>query len=217
MKRRAGETFFALAAWGGHRVVPEERLPLPALSADVVDIDALYRAHAGTVARWARRFGGPSVDADDVVQEVFLLAKRRLDHWEPGAKITTWLFRATEKIARRARRRQRLRALFLRAAETRGSDPGPSGPSPLDRLIHDDTCRRVYAVLDQLPDRYRGVLILFELEAMSTQQIADLIGVPLPTVRVWLFRARARFAQLGQDLSGDLSGRPRELPRKAQP
>ncbi|HEY0715970.1 MAG TPA: sigma-70 family RNA polymerase sigma factor [Polyangia bacterium] len=184
--------------------LPSSSLRLAPPEVDVeVDVGALYRAHAAAVARWARRFGGLQVDAEDIVQEVFLLAKRRLRHWEPGAKITTWLFRATEKIARRARRRLRLRSFFLSAFGLNVSRTTSPGPSALDRMISDDTCRRVYAVLDQLPERYRRVLILFEIEGLSTQQIADLVGVPQPTVRVWLFRARARFAELAPGLRSE--------------
>ena len=173
------------------------------MARDVVDVDALYRAHASTVGRWARRFGGPQVDAEDIVQEVFLLAKRRLHHWEPGAKITTWLFRATEKIARRARRRIRLRNLFVHAFGVNTTSTTQPGPSALDQIIREDTCRKVYAIFDQLPERHRRVLILFELEGLSTREISELVGVAQPTVRVWLFRARARFAELGQGLGRD--------------
>jgi RNA polymerase sigma factor (sigma-70 family) len=153
-----------------------------------------------TVARWARRLGGPSIDPDDVVQDVFLVARRRLDRWEPGARITTWLFRTTEKIARRARRRQRLRELVLRVIGANGESERGAGPTPLEQLERDETCRRVYAILDRLPERQRRVLILFELEGLSTQEIADLLGARLPTVRVWLYRARAGFAAIADDL-----------------
>ena len=54
---------------------------------------------------------------------------------------------------------------------------------------------RVYRVLDRLPERQRRVLILFELEGMSTAEIAALIGARVGTVRVWLYRARAAFLQ----------------------
>jgi RNA polymerase sigma factor (sigma-70 family) len=184
----------------GSSAVPGQPLPLASSSDQVVDIDVLYRAHAATVVRWARRFGGPAVDAEDIAQEVFLVARRRLLRWEPGGQITTWLFRATEKIARRARRRHRVRQLLLRVVGAEAGAAPPALPTALDQMIREDTCRQVYAVLDRLPERYRRVLILFELEALSTQEIATLIDVRLPTVRVWLFRARARFAQLAREL-----------------
>jgi RNA polymerase sigma factor (sigma-70 family) len=169
--------------------------PVIAADDDAVDIDALYRRHAHTVTRWARRLCGPELDAEDVAHEVFLLARRRLQRFEPGAKITTWLFRATEKIARSARRRQRLRRLLLRG-QTGLTPAAGAVPTPLERMERDETCRRIYAILDRMPDRQRRVLILFEMEGMSTQQIADLLEARVGTVRIWLFRARARFAEL---------------------
>jgi RNA polymerase sigma-70 factor, ECF subfamily len=186
--------------------VPESLLPLTSAREEVVDIDALYRAHARTVARWARRLGGPEIDPEDVMQEVFLVAKRRLHRFEPGGKISTWLFRATEKIVRGIRRRQRVRRVFTsvflaRAASDRGEHPPLSphpGPSPLQLLEREETCRQVYGILDKMSDKHRRVLILFELEGMSTQQMADLLQTRVQTVRVWLFRARAQFAELEQ-------------------
>jgi RNA polymerase sigma factor (sigma-70 family) len=181
--------------------VSQPLVPMPAPAPEgSVDIVALYRMHAPTVARWARRLGGPSVDPEDVVQDVFLVARRRLDRWEPGASITTWLFRTTEKIARSARRRQRLRELMVQLLGSDGQPELTAGPSPLEQLERDETCRRVYAILDRLPERYRRVLILFELEGLSTQEIADLVGARLPTVRVWLFRARSRFAEIADEV-----------------
>jgi RNA polymerase sigma-70 factor (ECF subfamily) len=180
----------------GTPAVSTKLLPLPAATEDeAVDIDALYRAHAATVARWARRLGGPQVEADDVVQEVFLLAKRRLARWEARAKVTTWLFRATEKIARRARRRQQLRQLLQR---TFGAGTTATAGTPLEGLEREETCRRVYTLLDRLPERQRAAVILFELEGLSTQEIADLLGAQLATVRVWIHRGRARFAELAE-------------------
>jgi RNA polymerase sigma factor (sigma-70 family) len=182
----------------GTFAVSTKLLPLPAAADDqAVDIDALFRAQAATVARWARRLGGPRVEADDVVQEVFLQAKRKLVRWEARAKITTWLFRATEKIARRARRRQQLRELWQRTFGA-GVEATAPGGTPLEGLEREETCRRVYAILDRLPEQQRAAVILFELEGMSTQEIAELLGAHLPTVRVWLHRGRARFAELAE-------------------
>jgi RNA polymerase sigma-70 factor (ECF subfamily) len=168
-------------------------LPRPSIrsapSEEIVDLDALYRAHARTVARWAARLGGPAIDAEDVTQEVFLVARRRLSRFANHAKITTWLFRTTEKLVRNARRKLRWRRLLGMMP----ADLVSLGPTPVELLEQHELARQVYAVLDALPDRQRRVLVLFEMEGLSTPEIATLLAARQGTVRVWLHRARAAF------------------------
>src|SRR2546423_1814126 len=64
----------------------------------------VYRRHAADVARWAARLGGPLIDVDDVVQEVFVVVNRKLPHFRGDAKVTTWLFRITDHVVRNHRR-----------------------------------------------------------------------------------------------------------------
>ncbi len=160
----------------------------------VVDIEELYREHARRVARWASRLGGAGVEPEDVLHEVFLIAKRRLRRFEGDAKITTWLFRTTRMVVRSHRRKQRVRSL-LAGLLARQAPTGPQGrPTPVDELERAQTTSEVYRALDRLKDREREVLVLFELEGLSTDAIAALMGARVATVRVWLHRARARFA-----------------------
>lgn len=164
------------------------------------DVASLYRAHAAQVGRWAARLGGPSIscDVEDIVQEVFLVAKRRLGSFRPegGGNITTWLFRATERIVKAARRKQRLRRLFGLASADEIEDAADVGGSiPGDELERRQEIAHVYRVLDRLSERQRKVLILFELEGLSTHEIAALTGARVGTIRVWLFRARAAFLE----------------------
>ena len=171
---------------------------------DAVDTASLYREHASTVARWAARLGGPAVDPSDVVQEVFLVAQRRLRVFTPGGgQITTWLFRTTEKVVQAARRKHRLRIWLARW--TGGPAPGLAADRPdrAKRWSAGQDVETLYRVLDRMPDRERRLLVLFELEEMSTKQIAELTGARLGTVRVWLFRARARFVELYGELSAE--------------
>ena len=161
------------------------------------DVASLYRQHAAKVGRWAARLGGPSIEVEDVVQEVFLVAKRRLGSFRPdgGGSLTTWLFRATDKIVKATRRKQKLRRLLGGSADLEEVGADPSRPIPSDELESRQAIARVYRVLDRLPERQRRVLILFELEGLSTPEIAALIGARVGTVRVWLYRARAAFLQ----------------------
>jgi RNA polymerase sigma-70 factor (ECF subfamily) len=161
-----------------------------------VDVEELYRAHARTVARWAARLGGPGTDVEDVVQEVFLVAKRRLRTFTGDGRVTTWLFRTTANVVAAARRRRRVRRWLGSAPDDEQPvGMGAAGPAPAEALERREEAARVYRALDGLPERLRRVLILFEIEGLSTPEIAELMSARAATVRVWLFRARAKFQE----------------------
>jgi RNA polymerase sigma-70 factor, ECF subfamily len=160
------------------------------------DIDALYRLHGPMVARWAARLGGPAIDVDDVVQEVFVVARRRLRAVAGPAKVTTWLFRATQRIVLAARRKARRRQWLSRMPPDLAPLLPRPRPTPLEAVERQETAAAVYALLDRLSERQRRVLILFEMEGMSTDEIATLTGARHVSVRVQLHRARGRFRAL---------------------
>jgi RNA polymerase sigma-70 factor (ECF subfamily) len=155
---------------------------------------ALYRAHAADVLRWAARLGGPRVDAEDVAQDVFLRARRRLHRWrDEGGSVRTWLYRTTVHVVQERRRRERLRRLFLR---DRAAEAVPqAAPTPLESLERQRATALVYRALERLPEAQRTAFILFELEGQTGEQIAEVLGAKLTTVWVWLHRARAGFAR----------------------
>jgi RNA polymerase sigma-70 factor (ECF subfamily) len=160
---------------------------------DDLDIALLFRQHARTVARWAARLGGPGIDVEDVVQDVFMIAGRRLTHFTGEAKVTTWLFRATERVVHGLRRKQRLRRWLARSGDEVSPHLTSQRLTPVEEFERHQATRAVYRILDGLSDRYRRVMILFELEGLSTEEIAQLLGAKQATVRVWLFRGRAQF------------------------
>ena len=168
------------------------------------DLDALYREHAPAVARWVAHLGGPGLDVDDLVHEVFLVAHRRLAEFRGAAKITTWLYRITEKVVSARRRRERVRRWKRRV--WRGDVEGATATShltPVEELERQRAREDVYRVLDRLGDKYRRLLILFELEGLSGEQIAALTETKLATVWVRLRRARLLFlAELDRDGGG---------------
>src|SRR4051812_16571188 len=121
------------------------------------DVASLYRTYAAKVGRWAARLGGPSIEVEDVVQEVFLVAKRRLGSFrsDRGGSITTWLFRATDRIVKATRRKQRLRRLFGGSADLDAAGADLSRPISGDELERRPEIARVYRGLDRLPERQR--------------------------------------------------------------
>jgi RNA polymerase sigma-70 factor (ECF subfamily) len=157
------------------------------------DFDALYASSVRDVARWAARLAGPSVDPADVVQEVFIVAHRRLDSLHAGIKPSTWLFGITRRVARSEQRKQRLwRWLYGNGSDSL-DDFAFLGPTPIEQLEQRRAQLQVYRALDRMKEKYRTAFILFELEGRTTQEIADLLDAKLATVKVWLHRARAQF------------------------
>jgi RNA polymerase sigma-70 factor (ECF subfamily) len=182
-----------------------ERTAVPASAPPVggaapPSFDTVYRAHARTVARWAARLGGPRADLEDVVQEVFVIVARRLPEFRGEAPIEAWLYRITRKTVANARRRARLRRWLGLPAERLDDHPA-TAPDPAAALERRQAEVRFYRLLATLPERYREVLVLFELEGLSTQEIAALTGTKLATVRVWLHRGRAAFLAADEKLA----------------
>jgi RNA polymerase sigma-70 factor (ECF subfamily) len=164
----------------------------------------VYRAHAATVARWAAHLGGPRLDVDDAVHEVFLVVGKRLPEFRGDAKLTTWLYRITERVVRGGRRRERVRRwlTFVRRGDVEQS-LSPPRLTPVEELEQRQSRDTVYRILDRLAEKYRRVLVLFELEELSGEEIAALTGVKLATVWVHLHRARALFlAEMNREDGG---------------
>jgi RNA polymerase sigma-70 factor, ECF subfamily len=160
------------------------------------DIGELYRQHAETVARWVARLGGPLIDVDDAVHEVFMIAQRRRPTTHGSAQITTWLYRVTTNVVSHRRRKDWLRRWLGGSANDVAAEMSAAG-RPDDVLETKERGLLVYRVLDRLPEKQRAVLVLFEMEGLSGEEIAALYRTKVATVWVWLHRARAAFlAQL---------------------
>ena len=153
--------------------------------------DEAYREHVQTVARWARHLGGTDVDVEDIVQEVFLVVSRRLAGFRGDARFTSWLFEITRKIVANHRRRRRW--LVLGTGKEVWARLASSDRDPLAELERRQAGALVYRALDRLPEKYRTVLVLYEIEGLSTREIAELCQLHLSTLKVHLFRAREKF------------------------
>jgi RNA polymerase sigma-70 factor, ECF subfamily len=166
------------------------------------DLGEVYREHAADVARWAARLGGPGIDPEDIVQEVFMVAQRRFPAFERAGNVKIWLYRTTSFLVRKYRQRQRWRQ-WLGASVEDLADRLPGGAAtPLEVLERGRRQRRLYHVLDQLPDKYRTVLVLFDLDGHSGEEVVALTGHKIATLRVWLFRARALFVDRFRESEG---------------
>ncbi|MFO0661561.1 MAG: sigma-70 family RNA polymerase sigma factor [Polyangiaceae bacterium] len=146
----------------------------------------LFDNHAAFVVRVLRRMGVLEADLDDVLQEVFVVVHRKIEQFDGRCKVETWLFGIAFRVAadhRRARGRRRETAV-----DELPEVPTPHGPEHLAQSA--ELQRWLMQALDKLDDEKRAVFVLYELEGMSMNDVADAVSVPLQTAYSRLHSAR---------------------------
>jgi RNA polymerase sigma-70 factor (ECF subfamily) len=152
----------------------------------------LFRRHRGDVGRLVFRMLGPTADAEDVVQEVFLQVHRSLSEFRGQAKFTTWLHRVTVNVVLMVRRAARSRPVFANEpVADQEPDRGLLPDEGAARRARVDAFRRL---LERLPEKKRTVFVLHELEGLPPAEIADIVGAPVLT-----FYARRDLAEMMRD------------------
>jgi RNA polymerase sigma-70 factor, ECF subfamily len=159
---------------------------------------ALVERHAGRMLSTARRLLRNDEDAKDAVQEALIAATRAIDEFAGGARLSTWLHRIVVNAAlmklRSARRRREesiddLLPTFDEDGHRVGTDP--AWHTAADTLVEQQETRvLVRRCIAQLPDGYRVVLVLRDIEDMDTQEVADVLDISPNAVKVRLHRAR---------------------------
>jgi RNA polymerase sigma-70 factor (ECF subfamily) len=134
-------------------------------------------------------------DAEDVTQEVLLQVTQRLDTFRGEAEVTTWLHRITVNAVQ-ALRRQRAKQNAYLSKVWLGQLPhriGPgehSTPAPDKAAMRQEHGRLLDRAIRNLQHKYRSVYLLSELEGLSNQEIAEILGLSLPAVKTRLRRGR---------------------------
>lgn len=143
-----------------------------------------------------RRFVRDFELSRDLAQETFLRAYERIDQFDPGRRFGPWLLRIGVNLSLDYLRRQKRRGWFSLFSQQRGEvAPDPSSPDPRTSL---DTEQEVRLVLDRIPETYRTVLILRDLENFSTSEIAAVLNRKEATIRWRLAVARQEFQRIWQ-------------------
>lgn len=164
----------------------------------------LIRTHGGRLLAVARNLLRHEEDARDCVQEALIQAFRRIDGFEGKAALGTWLHRivvnqALSKLRSRKARPEDSIDELLPTFDQDGIRIEPSWPheEPIDELLARHTTRAVVrAKIEELPESYRNVLLLKDIEDLETSEVAALLGLNEGAVRVRLHRARAALKKL---------------------
>jgi len=155
----------------------------------VKHLDGLYAT--------ALRLTRSTSDAEDLVQDAFLKAYRFYDHFEAGTNLKAWLFKIlTNTFINKYRRSTRERSVL------EGADADPVGEGvmsnaalrslvdPVGTTLSPIVGQEIQAALDELPEDYRLMIVLADVEELSYKEIADVVGCPIGTVMSRLHRAR---------------------------
>ena len=166
---------------------PEGELVEAAQRGDLAAFEALARRNEDRAYNVARRLLGHPEDAEDATQEALVRAFRGLRKFSGRAQFGTWLIRIVINVCRTHRcRRSRLPQAWEPELAER---PGPA-QDPLEPALRENATEAVHSALAELPQKYREVLVLYELEEMSYEEISVVLRRPVGTVRSRLNRAR---------------------------
>jgi RNA polymerase sigma-70 factor (ECF subfamily) len=171
----------------------------------------LVDRYGARIARLVKGFVRNEEDARDVAQDAFLKAFARLDRFDGRSAFYTWLYRIAANTAMDHNKKVRRRPAPLTLEEStreeddrKGVSPAAPGPSPQRGAMSAELRGHIDAALESLPDVYREVIVLRELEGLSYDDISRALNVSRGTVESRIFRARERLrARLGRFATED--------------
>jgi RNA polymerase sigma-70 factor (ECF subfamily) len=178
---------------------PDDELVARFLAGDQAAFTALVHRHERRVYNLALRMLGREEDAKDAAQDAFLNALRKLSSVRGQAAFTTWMHRVTMNTCYDILRKRRREPLL--------EDP----PDDIPSRVTGDPASRVADAIDvqralvQVPLDFRAVLILHDVQDLAYEDIAEILGIPVGTVKSRLHRGRVALARL---LPGEPTGHP---------
>ncbi len=163
-----------------------------------ISVEQVFRDYAPRIYNLARRMLGNDADAEDVTQDVLLQVVRKLDTFRGESAFPTWLHKVTVNAALAHRRKRAVREEHrvrdpLDEFLEDGTHEGPVrrwSVGPLQEALDRETQRLIEKAIAGLPEIYRDVYVLADVEGLSNQEIAELLGLSVAAVKSRLHRAR---------------------------
>ena len=185
--------------WSGERRSDEELAAAASRGSEEAFrelVERFERPVYGLVLRIVRR----NDLAEDLAQETFVKAWKALGRFDPSRKFSSWLFKIAHNSALDALRRRGEEALSLDAPAAEGEPArelpaDPRAENPLARTTFRAAGRALEVALAELRPQYREILVLRFVEGLAYDEIAEVTGSPLGTVKVHIFRARQELAK----------------------
>jgi RNA polymerase sigma-70 factor (ECF subfamily) len=164
---------------------------------DLGAFEDLYKAHAGRLYSLAFRMLGNAADAEDLLQEIFLSAHRKLESFRGDAALGTWLYRlATNQILDHVRSRAARAGQLTDGLDDATVLADATGHRLADRAIDRIDLERA---LGELPDGCRAAFVLHDVEGLEHKEIAGVLGIAEGTSKSQVHKARLRLRKLLSD------------------
>jgi RNA polymerase sigma-70 factor (ECF subfamily) len=170
---------------------------------DHKDLPSIYNEYYPKIVRYLRRLVGEA-DAEDVAQEAFVKISRSLEGFRGESRLSTWIYRIATNAAldhhKKPSSRQAAKSVDISADDDLSPDERAllQDKAPLHdtSLIRKDMNECIRGLVNDLPDNYRIVLMLGDLEGFPNAEIADILGLSLDTVKIRMHRARRHLKQV---------------------
>jgi RNA polymerase sigma-70 factor (ECF subfamily) len=164
----------------------------------------LVRRYKGAIVTYLARYVGDLKTAEDLAQETFVRVFRKIDAYDSRARFSTWLYTIASNLAKdEFKRRKRHPALSFDWQSSGTDDTTRSIPtledaqeSPERVALQTETSQRVQETLQRIEADDREILILREIQGLKYDEVAEILGVPLGTVKSRIARARVAFKNL---------------------
>jgi RNA polymerase sigma-70 factor, ECF subfamily len=169
--------------------------------------------HLDAVYRFALRLSGSPDEAEDLVQETFLRAFKSWNQYTRGTRAKSWLFTICRNVFLRRRERAHRHDEIVAesvAPSSAGSEPvnpmwaSIAGFDPEGRFFDSIVDARIIEAIEDLPEEYRTAVLLSDLEGLPYAEIADMMEVPVGTVKSRLFRGRRRLQEVLYDYAVEM-------------
>jgi RNA polymerase sigma-70 factor, ECF subfamily len=169
------------------------------LAGDAVAERALYDAHVDRVYRLAYRLAGHDADlAQDFTQEAFVRAFSKLHEFQGRSAFATWLHAITVSVSLNGLRKVKR----IRQREVEIDDVTPVGYT-VTRNAEPDLKERLKSAIADLPEHYRAVFVMYDMEGYSHEEIGSALNVPVGTSKARLSRAREKLREKLADFAGE--------------
>jgi RNA polymerase sigma-70 factor, ECF subfamily len=176
-------------------VIDDEQLIADTLKGDSQAFGKLVEKYQDRLYNTLVHIIGNVEDARDIVQESFVQAFVKLDSFRGMSAFYTWLYRIALNMAAGHQRRQRSIASLEYKHEQNGMDPMDKGKTPSEQLEKKELAQQVQSALQLLSDEHRIILVLREIGGSSYETIAELLDLPVGTIRSRIHRARMQLRE----------------------